>query len=407
VHKKSKRGNTMKFSHIADSHLGGWRQPELQELNKLSFTEAIKISIQEEVEFILFAGDLFDSAFPSIETLKFAFSEFKKIKEAGIKAYIIAGSHDYSVSGKTFLDVIEKAGFCEICKYEEDEEKIILNPIQNPSCYIYGYPGKKSGLEVEALKKIKIKEDYSEKFRILMLHTTIKEVTENLPIDSIPLEQLPKADYYALGHIHVDFHEERDSKPAVYGGPTFPNNFKELEELKYGRFFIIEAEGYTKVTKKEIKLKEIEIIKIEIEDAIKATEKIIQELEKRDLKDKIVLLRIFGILKQGKHSDIKFQEIQEYLEKIPVYSFLKNTSKLEVEKKDLEIKFESSEMENVEEALVKNYEKENPSELNKLIFPLMESLGLEKQEDEKSLTFESRLVSGLSKVIGIDLSEEI
>ena len=396
----------MKFSHIADSHLGGWRQPELQELNKQSFTKAIDISIEEQVEFILFVGDLFDSSFPSIETLKFTFSEFKKIKDAGIKSYIIAGSHDYSVSGKTFLDVLEKAGFCEICKYEEQENQIILKPITHASYYIYGYPGKKSGLEIEALKKIKINEPYSDSFRILMLHTTIKEVAGDLPIDSISLKELPEADYYALGHIHTDFHEEINNKPAIYGGPTFPNNFKELEELKHGKFYIIDVEGYTKITKKEIKIKDVELVQIEIEDALKATEKIILELEKRNLKDKIVLLKLFGILKQGKHSDIKFQEIQDYIEKSQAYSFLKNTSKLEIERQDFEIQLQPNE-ENIEDTLIKNYEKENPSELNNLIFPLMESLTLEKQEGEKSSTFESRLMSGLSKVLKINLSEEI
>jgi len=387
--------------------LGSWRQPELQKLNEQSFTKAIDISIEEEVEFILFVGDLFDSAFPSIDTLKFTFSEFKKLKEAGINAYVIAGSHDYSVSGKTFLDVLEKAGFCKICKFEEQENEIILNPIKDKSCYIYGYPGKKSGLEIESLKKIKIKEPYSDKFRILMLHTTIKEVAQNLPIDSISLKELPIADYYALGHIHIDFNKEINNKPVIYGGPTFPNNFKELEELLQGFFYIIDAAGYTKITKKEIKIKEIELVEIEIEDAIKATEKIISELKKRNLKDKIVLLKLYGILKQGKQSNINFEEIQEYLEKIPVYSFLKNTSKLEIEKQELGIKFESNEMENVEDSLIKEYEKNNPSELNKLIFPLIDSLGLEKQEDEKSVTFESRLLSGLSKVLDINLIDEL
>lgn len=349
----------MKFSHIADSHLGGWRQPELQELNKQSFTKAIDISISEGVDFILFAGDLFDSAFPSIETLKFAFSEFKKIKDAGIKSYIIAGSHDYSVSGKTFLDVLEKAGFCEICKYTE-EEKIVLHPIRDKSCLIYGYPGKKSGLEIESLKKIKINEPYSDNFRILMLHTTITEALGNLPMESIQLKQLPPADYYALGHIHIDFNKEINSKPVVYSGPTFPNNFKELEELRHGKFYIIEVVGYTKVTKKELKIKEIEIIKIEIEDALKANKKIIFELEKRDLKDKIVLLRLYGVLKQGKYSDIKFNEIQNYIEKSGAYCFLKNTSKLELEKQDFEINFQSGNAKDIEDSLIKDYEKKNP-----------------------------------------------
>jgi exonuclease SbcD len=393
----------MKFAHISDSHLGGWRQPELQELNIESFKKAIETCIKEKIEFVLFTGDLFDSAFPPIEILKETFSEFRKLKEAGIKSYIIAGSHDYSVSGKTFLDVLEKSGLCEICKYEEDDDKVVLKPIMHKSFYIYGYPGKKSGLELSSLKKIEIKEPYSNYFRILMLHTTITEAIENIPVESIPLEHLPKADYYALGHVHVFFEKEINNKPAVYGGPTFPNNFKELEELKYGSFYIIDVEGYTKVTRKEIKIKEVELVEIELTDSLKGTEEILRILERKEIKDRIVLLKVFGILKKGKVSDIKFQEIQDYIEKSGAYSFLKNISKLEVEKKDLKIELQTNEMEKIEEVLVKKYEKENPSNLNKLIFPLIDALNLEKQEGETNTIFESRLFSELKKVLNLEL----
>jgi len=398
----------MKFAHLSDCHLGGWRQPELQQLNIKSFKKAIKTCIEEQVEFILFSGDLFDSAFPPIEILKETFSEFRKLKDERIKSYVIAGSHDYSVSGKTFLEVLEKAGFCEICKFEEigtDENKeIILKPIIHKSYHIYGYPGKKSGLEVQDLKKIKINEPYQNNFRILMLHTTIKEVAKSLPIESINLLELPKADYYALGHIHVDFEKEINGKPVIYGGPTFPNNFKELEELKNGSFYIIDIEGYTKIIKKEINLKEVEIIKIELENSLTGTQKIISELEKRELKDKIVLLRIYGTLTQGKTSDIKFQEIQDFLKKAEVFCFLKNTSKLEVEKKEnVQIKLQTHEMEEVEEILIKEHEKENPTAFNDLIFPLMEALSIERQEGEKNIIFEQRLITNTNKILDVDL----
>jgi len=394
----------MKFAHIADSHLGGWRQPELQKLNLESFRKAIEICIEEKIEFILFSGDLFDSAFPPIETLKEAFAEFRKLKEAGIKSYIIAGSHDYSVSGKTFLDVLEKAGFCEICKYDANENEIILKPINHKSYYIYGYPGKKSSLEIADLKKIKIIEPYANYFRILMLHTTVTEAIGNLPIESIQMSELPKADYYALGHVHMNFQKEINTKPAVYGGPTFPNNFKELEDMKYGSFYIIDVEGYTKIIKKEIKLKETELVEIELDDALSGTQRILSILERRNLKDKIVLLKIFGILRQGKTSDIKFRDIEDYLKKQGVYSFLKNTSKLENEKKEFAIKLQANEMDNIESALTEKYEKENPSEFNKMLFPLMEALSLEKQEGEKSAIFESRLIMGLIKILEIEIS---
>ena len=395
----------MKFAHLADCHLGGWRQPELQELNLEAFRIAIKTCIDEKTDFVLFSGDLFDSAFPPIEILKETFSEFRKLKEQGIKCYIIAGSHDYSVSGKTFLDVLEKAGFCEICQYEEKKEndEIILKPCIHKSYHIYGYPGRKSGLEIPDLRKIKINEPYQSNFRILMLHTTIDEVKGNLPIDSINLKKLPPADYYALGHIHINFEQEINGKPVVYSGPLFPNNFKELEDLRGGSFYIIDVEGYTKIVKKEIKLKEIASISIEITDAITGTAKIISELEKRDLKDKIVLLRIYGDLEKGKTSDIKFSEVEEYLKKQLVYSFLKNTSKLEMQKQEFQSQIQPSEMGKVEETLVQKYQKENPSDFNKLIFELMDSLNIEKQEGEKSAIFEERLFSGLSKILKIEL----
>ncbi|HJO14446.1 MAG TPA: metallophosphoesterase [Candidatus Pacearchaeota archaeon] len=389
---------------MTDCHLGGWRQPELQQLNIEYFRHAIDSCIEEKVDFILFAGDLFDSAFPPIETLKDTFHEFRKLHEAKIKCYVIAGSHDFSVSGKTFLDVIEKAGFCEICKYEESEEEVLLKPIKHQNFMIYGYPGKKSGLEIPSLKKLKILEDYKDGFRILMLHTTIKNVTENLPIDSITLEELPKADYYALGHIHIDFEYEHEGKPVIYGGPTFPNNFKELQELKGGCFYIIDVEGYTKVTKKEIKYKDIIYLELEIEDTLSATQKIIQHLDNYNLEDKIILLKIYGTVKKGRNSDINFQEVEKFLETKGVYSFLKNTSKLEQEKtEELKIDLQSKEVEKVEEVLIKKYDKENPSEFNHLIFQLMESLNLEKQEAETNVTFEKRLLEGLNKVLSVDI----
>ena len=393
----------MRFAHLSDCHLGGWRQPELQKLNMDSFKLTIKTCIDEKVEFILFSGDLFDTAFPGIEILKDAFAEFRKLKDAGIKSYVIAGSHDYSVSGKTFLDVLEKAGFCEICKFEEVNGKIILKPIVHNTYYIYGYPGKKSGLEVEDLRRIKIEEPYQDNFRILMLHTTVEDVRGDLPIDAISFKELPEADYYALGHIHTDFETEVNGKPAIYSGPLFPNNFKELEELKKGTFYLIDVEGYTKVTKKEIILKQIERVNIEITDTLTANTKIISELEKRDLKDKIVLLKIYGTIEQGKNSDIKFQEIEDYLKKQGVYSFLKNTSKIENKKQELQIQLQANEMEKIEEVLVKKYEKENPSDFNPMILQLMDSLSLEKQEGEKSAIFESRLFSEVSKLIGVEL----
>jgi len=392
----------MKFAHLGDCHLGSWRQPELQELNFLSFQNAIDRIIRDRAEFVLIAGDLFDSAYPPIEILKRTFAEFRKLKDADIKVFMIAGSHDFSVSGKTFLDVLEKGGFCEICKYEETDVMINLLPIKYKSFEIYGYPGKKSGMEIEDLRKIVIPKE-TNNFRILMLHTSIKEAVGDLPIESISMHSFPKADYYALGHLHINFNEKLHDKPIIYSGPIFPNSFQELDDLCYGRFYMVTVEGYVEPKRQDIILKEVITFKIKIENALTATQQIIDELEKHELTDKIILMKLFGEIKKGTNADIDYCKIEEYLKSRKVYSFLKNTNKLVSEGEKIDIKISEHDVNKIEETLVKEYELKNPDKFNNLIVPLMHSLELQKQEDEKSAIYESRLFSELNKILGLEL----
>jgi exonuclease SbcD len=307
-----------KFAHLADIHLGGWKQKPMQDLNFQAFKAAVDKCIESKLDFILISGDLFDSAYPPIEILKDAFGEFKKINQAKIPCFIIAGSHDYSVSGKTFLDVLEKAGFCKnISDFEEKDDYFLLNPTVYKNVAIYGYPGKKSGLEIPDLRKIKINEAPGF-FKILMLHTTLDKAKGSLPIDSIESELLPSFDYYALGHLHIDFLYQN----FVYPGPTFPNNFQELEDLKCGSFYIVDTETPYLLKKIEIKLKQIASFEIELNKAMDATEKIISELANQDLEDKIVLLRVRGELETGNISDIKFSQIEAFVRQKKAYFLL-------------------------------------------------------------------------------------
>ena len=382
----------VKFSHISDVHLGGWKQPELQELNLKSFKKAIEICIKEKVEFVLFAGDLFDSAYPPIEILKEAFAEFKRLKDSKIPCFIIAGSHDYSVSGKTFLDVLEKAGFCKnVESFEIRDDLIYLNPTVYQNVAIYGYPGKKAGLEINDLRKVRLHN--SPLFKIFMLHTTLDEAKGNLQIDSIKSTELPQADYYALGHLHIDF----KYKNFVYPGPVFPNNFQELEDLKSGSFYIIDTDNPMPFKKIELKLKNVEVFKIKVNDAIAATEQIISELGKKDINDKIILLRVRGELEKGNTSDIKFQKIEEFIHQRGAYFILKNTHELKTREVELDIEIKNSE--NIEEETINIFSSENPSNFNELIPQLINSLNLEKQEDEKSAVFEQRLLENVKKII--------
>lgn len=382
----------MKFAHLGDCHLGGWRQPELKQLNLECFQEAVRRCISQKVDFMLIAGDLFDSPYPPIDTLKETFQEFKKIKEANIPVFLIAGSHDYSISGKTFLDVLEKAGFCKnVSNFEEKDGKIILSPTIHKNIAIYGYPGKKSGLEVDDIERMKI-QDSPGLFKILMLHTTIKDAIGNIPIKSVDQNNLPPVDYLALAHLHINYQKGN----RVYCGPTFPNNLSELEKLKQGSFYIWE-DG--KIKKEILKTKEVVAIHLEIKNALAVTDQTITLLKQNILKDKIVILRLSGLLETGKITDINFPKIEAYLKEQDAFIFLKSTTKLHMPEPEFKTNLTNSE--DMEIQIIERFQERNPSKFNTLIPSLLRSLGIEKLEGETSSAFDDRLLSETKKTIQI------
>ncbi|MEK6847444.1 MAG: DNA repair exonuclease [Nanoarchaeota archaeon] len=380
----------MRFAHLADCHLGSWRHPELQQLNFESFKYALAMCKKEKVDFVLIAGDLFDSAYPPIETIKDAFDEFRKLKEANIPVFLIAGSHDYSVSGKSFLDVLEKAGFAKnVHKFEERNNIIILEPTIFKNVAIYGYPGKKTGLEIYDLEKIKL-QDAPGLFKILMLHTTLKDALGSLDIPAVDQTKLPKADYTALGHLHLLYEKEN----RVYGGPIYPNNASELEDLKYGAFYIVDTQSGFK--RHNIKLKDVIVLDLEISDSLTGTEKIIEELKKQNIKDKILILKLKGILERGKITDIDFNKIESFSRKEGVFAFLKNTTKLffPILEIDVEPRGDNFEME-----IIEDFNQKYPHKLNKHISSLITALSIDKKEDEISRSFEDRLFGEVQKIL--------
>ena len=124
---------------------------------------------------------------------------------------------------------------------------------------------------------------------------------------------------------------------------------------------------------------------------------ILSELEKKNLHDKIILLKLRGELEIGKTSDIKFQKIEEFLTQKSAYFMLRNTHDLK--QKEIELEIEVKESENIEDDTISIYSNQNPSQFNQAIPLLLNSLSIEKQEGETSETFLNRLVSETKKVL--------
>src|SRR4051794_2925331 len=113
----------MRFTHTADCHIGGHRDPRLRNLTQQCFDVFVSETIAAKVDFTIIAGDLFNTAIPGIDTLKFTVTQLGRLREAKIPVYAVPGSHDFSPSGKTMLDVLEEAGLLiNVCRGSVTEE---------------------------------------------------------------------------------------------------------------------------------------------------------------------------------------------------------------------------------------------------------------------------------------------
>ena len=170
----------MKFVHMADCHIGGWRDPKLRDISSHAFIKTIDFCIREKVDFVLIAGDLFNTSLPGIERLKIVTEKLKQLHDSGIACYVIPGSHDFSPSGKTMLDVLESAGlFVNVARGKIVHEKLALEFTIDPKTHvkITGMIGKKGGLEKKYyphLDKEKLESEKGEK--IFMFHSSITEM---------------------------------------------------------------------------------------------------------------------------------------------------------------------------------------------------------------------------------------
>lgn len=391
----------MKFAHLADCHVGGWREPKMREANNQAFLAAIKLCLKERVDFVLVAGDLFNTAVPAIDSLKLVVEKLKELKDAQIPVYAIAGSHDFSASGKTMLEVLESAGL--IKNVESEPGKLNFTIDQKTGALITGLSGRKGGLEHQSFAQLP-KAMPGSGFKVFMFHTTIAELKpkELMQVEAMPVTMLPEGfDYYAGGHVHIVSNETIGSKRVVYPGPTFPNNFAELEKLKAGSFVIV-RDGIAEFVK--IQPFPVQSIVVDAEGKSPAEVEALlkREVEKINPKDAIVTIRVSGCLSAGKPSDINFQEIVAELYNSGAWFVMKNTGALTTKELE-EVSISSSSVEELESGLVEQHASQKPfrgSEKDvELTKRLMRVLAAEKAEGERVADFEKRLFEEIDEVV--------
>ncbi|MFH0978108.1 MAG: DNA repair exonuclease [Candidatus Woesearchaeota archaeon] len=388
----------MKFAHLADCHLGAWREPKLRDLNLKAFSKAIDLCINEKVDFVVIAGDLFNNSYPSHDSLMSAVIKLRELREKSIPVYVIAGSHDFSATGKTMIDVLEEAGLLvnvAAVSMNEGNPVFKLTLDTKTGVFLCGIPGLKGMLDKKYYESIK---QYENKpgYKIFLFHTTLTELkpSELKEAESLPLSLLPKGfSYYAGGHVHYVFEKTEPGYGTIaFPGPTFPNNMKEVEDLGRGGLFIVDN-GIAKWH--PIQVLNTFVIDVDCDHkSPQQVESAIVELSKnKEFNETLVALRLHGTLGSGSPADIDFKKVYGFLYDKSAYFVMKNTAKL-ASKEFVQINVEHKSVEEMEAKLIREHldQVKGPSNELEATKDLMHALGREKPEGEKVSDFESRIV---------------
>jgi DNA repair exonuclease SbcCD nuclease subunit len=400
----------MKFAHLSDVHIGSWRDNKMRDISTNAFVRAIDMCIAMNIDFILISGDLFNTSLPTIDRLKIVVEKLQDVKNKGIAVYVIAGSHDFSPSGKTMLDVLESAElFVNVVKGFVENEKLHLSFTvdKKTGAKITGMLGKKGLLDKYYYQALSLEElEKEDGFKIFMFHTSVTEFksSELELMDSIPLSYFPKGfDYYAGGHVHEIFQcSKKDYGLFAYPGALFPSNFRELEKYKCGGFYVYEnnAANYHPVML-------YDAVSFEFNCEDKTVEEIhstmLQELNNRNVRDKIVTLRLFGKLLHGKISDIDFRMIFQLLYDKGAYFIMKNITKL-TSKEFISVITEFKDNKNIEETIINEnlgnlYEPLFVGKEKSIILQLLLSLSTEKLDGERSADFDERIKKDMFNIL--------
>ena len=315
------------FVHTADVHLGFQKKEGLAQLEREIFDNMVYWCVDQKVDFVLMAGDLFHTNIPNMEVQKHAFSAFAELHDAGIPVYAVYGSHDASPVHGSVIDLLAEGGFLKNVHAPEklDDGRIRLGFTIDPktNIKIAGLPGLKAGRE-EAYFKMLDKESLEAAAgpKIFMFHGGFTEITEGHKGDSMPISLLPRGfDYYAGGHIHETIKSKYGDAPVVYPGPPFAGYHADLELNAGGmqRGHMIVRHDHGKVTDVAgiASRPKVEYLTIKVDAEGKTAKAVDEELMYKVAgavpSDKVVLVTVAGELSEGKAADINLNGRADWL----------------------------------------------------------------------------------------------
>ena len=212
----------MRFIHAADIHLDsplrgleaypGAPAERLRIATRQAFDRVVDLCLEERVDFLIIAGDLFDTEVKDFHAALAAAVQLRRLDQAHIPVYLILGNHD---SREEMTRHVPWPA--NVTLFDHKQAQTVKHPTLPVALHGMSYPKR----EVTENLVPNYPTPVAGCFNIGLLHTNAGGNSQHAAYAPCSVEELVAKgyDYWALGHVH-DFAILHERPHVVYSGNT-------------------------------------------------------------------------------------------------------------------------------------------------------------------------------------------
>jgi len=213
----------MRFVHAADMHLDspliglqqyeGAPAKEIRGATRQALCGLVKLALDEQVDFVLIAGDLYDGDWRDYNTGLFFVSQMSRLCEAGIRVFLVTGNHDAANQITKALSLPENVTMFK----HRRPETVTLDDL-GVAIHGQSFGARAVTDDLSAAYS----DPHPGVFNIGLLHTNVdgRKGHDNYAPSSLDGLRSKGYNYWALGHIHTS--EVLSKEPWI----VYPGNIQ-------------------------------------------------------------------------------------------------------------------------------------------------------------------------------------
>ncbi len=312
----------MKFLHTGDLHIGKKIfETSLMEDQQVMLQQIFDIAIEEQVDAVIIAGDVYDRSVPATEAVELLDEFLTKLVARKVPVVLISGNHDSPERVGFANKILEQQGLFIAGTYEGKLRQVEFTDEFGKVCVVclpFVKPAVVEGHNsAEAVKTLLEKEDIDfedDRRYVLVTHYFVTGENGQAPelsdaettvdvggIDNVPADVFAGFDYVALGHIHK--YQRIGAGQVYYAGAPMKYSFSEANHEKSVNIVTLGKKGQCQVERRSLKpLHEMRCIKGLLKELIQPqvvndTEVSAQDFIQATLTDREELIDPIGTLR--------------------------------------------------------------------------------------------------------------